>query len=276
MHFGWPSCFVVLALLGVTAFGADTKKRAKPAGGAGLDDHQREELGINQYTTPSIQLLLKALRELRPVPYDKVARDMPEKPPSDRARIALSAGAVVADGFLAVVSEKQSRVEPVGRSLLAHAKALGVGNHVTKHAGSILEHAARKDWDGVRAELVGAQRDVEKGMMDLRDEEIAHLVSLGGWLRGLEITGTIIADSYTPERASLLVQPTVLDYFIDRSSTLNPRLKKDAVFVLLEKNLREIRTLAVQEDRSPPTLDTVRKVLALARATNAALAAPEE
>jgi hypothetical protein len=265
--------FVVLALFGATAMGADPKKPAKVREVG--EDHQREESGVNQFTTPSIQLILQTLRELRPVPYDKVVREIPQKVPGDRARIALSAGAVVADGFLAVIGEKQARIEPVGRALLAHAKALGVAGHVTKHARSILEHAARKEWDGVRAELVGTQRDVEKGMMDLKDEEIAHLVSLGGWLRGLEITGEIIVDSYTPERAALLVQPAVLDYFVDRIGTLNPRLRKDAAFELMEKNIREIRVLAVKEDRSPPALDTVKKVLALAKATNAALAKEE-
>src|SRR6185369_16126298 len=114
------------------------------------------------------------------------------------------------------------------------AKGLGVGDHVTRHSMGILDRAAGKDWNGVRAELIGAQRDVEGGMMALRDEEIAHLVALGGWWRGLEIASAIVDQSYTPQRAALLVQPAVLDYFIDRVSTLNPRLKKTKLWETLD------------------------------------------
>jgi hypothetical protein len=270
MHIAWPRLVLLSTLFGAAVLAADKKKPARAD-----DGHAQEELGVNQFTTPGIELLLKSLRELRPLPYEKVSRDIQEQAPADRAHLALSAGAIIADGFLAVAAEKASRLEPVGRALLKHAKGLGVSDHVTKHARSIIERAAKKDWDGVRAELAGAQRDVEKGMMALKDEEIAHLVSLGGWWRGLEIASTIVADSYTPERAALLVQPALLDYFADRVSTLNPRFKEAAVFVTIEKNIREVRALATHEDRTPPSLDDVKKIQALARATSAAISKTE-
>lgn len=254
---------------------AAEKKEAKTAKEVGLD-HQREELGVNQFTTPSIETMLTALRELRPVPYDRVSRDLPTQVPGDRARLALTSGGLIADGFLAVAAEKQSRIEPIGRALLRQAKGLGVGDHVTKHSKGILEQAARKNWDGVRGELAGAQRDVEQGMMALKDEELTHLVALGGWWRGLEIASGIVLDGYTPERAALLIQPGLLDYFIDRVSTLNPNFKKTKLWVTLDGNLRAVRDLAVKEDRSPPTNDAVRKLNALAKATNEAVAAPAE
>jgi hypothetical protein len=271
MHTAWLRVFLLSALFGASGLAADKKNAARPD-----DGHAQEELGVNKFTTPGIELVLKSLRELHPVPYEKVSRDIPEQAPSDRAHLALSAGGIIADGFLAVAAEKASRLEPIGRALLKHAKGLGVGDHVTKHAKSIIERAAKKDWNGVRAELSGAQRDVEKGMMALKDEEIAHLVSLGGWWRGLEIASGIVADSYTPERAALLVQPSVLDYFADRVSTLNPRLKKAPVFVVIEKNIRDVRALAAREDRSPPGVEDVKKIHAIARATNDAISKPEE
>ena len=247
---------------------ADEKKKpAKGARSAG-ESHMREELGVNQFTTPGIELILRALRDLRPLPYEAVSREMPEATPPDRAQLALSTGGIIADGFLAVVAEKQSRVENAGRALLRHAKGLGVGDHVTKHARSIIERAATKDWDGVETQLVGAQRDVEQGMMALRDEEVAHLVALGGWWRGLEITSAIIARGYTPERASLLVQPDMLDYFSDRVSTLNPELKKKALFAKIDANLREVRKLTVKEGAAVPTAEDVKRVQEVAKSTN--------
>jgi hypothetical protein len=283
MHFApaaGKSWIRVLLTLGAgaccVAGGAAAEKKGSKAARDATQEHQREELGVNQFTTPSIETLLTALRELRPVPYDRVSRNVPAENPPDRARLALSTGGLIADGFLAVAAEKQSRIEPIGRALLRHAKGLGVGDYVTRHSQGILERASEKNWDAVRAELVAAQRDVEKGMMALKDEEIAHLVALGGWWRGLEIASAIVADGYTPERAALLVQPSMLDYFSDRVSTLNPNFKKTKLWVALNTNLREVRALAINDARTPPGSEAVKKLHTVAKAMNDALAVPEE
>ena len=241
-----------------------------------IPDHVREELGINEFTTPSIAVLLKALELLRPVPFESVERPVPQQNPGDRARLALSTGGVIADGFLAVVAEKQSRIEPIARALLRQAKGLGVGEPVTRHSRSVLEKVLLKDWTGIRTELIATQRDVEAGMMALRDEEIAHLVALGGWWRGLEITSGILSSRYTPQGAALLAQPAVLDYFEDRVATLNPSLKKTKLWTALSANLAGVRKLAIKPDGAPPTIEDVRAIQVFARATNDLIGAPEE
>ena len=245
---------------------------SKPA----ISEHMREELGINEFTTPSIAVLLKALSALRPEPYDEVARDLPAQNPPDRARLALSTGAVIADGFLAVAAEKQSQIEPVARVLLRQAKGLGVGEHVTRHSRSVLEKAVVKDWGGIHKELIGTQRDVEGGMMALHDEEIAHLVALGGWWRGLEISSGILSSHYTQQGATLMAQPAVIDYFADRISTMNPTFQKTKLWAGLNANLAEVRKLAVKPDKAVPTVEEVKAIRVFAKAMNDLIAAAEE
>jgi hypothetical protein len=224
----------------------------------------REELGVNEFTAPSIEHLLAELMDLRPIPIEKIWKDIRPESPQERALIALGAGRAIADGLVAVIAEKPSRVEPSARALLRYAKGLGVSDHVSKHSKSVIEKAVREDWGEVRRELVRAQADVEAGMMALKDEEIAHLVSLGGWIRGLDIITTLLADDYTPERAQKLVQPEAIAYFVDRMSTLNPRLKKGEAFQLLEKNLLEIQDLIGKANQQPPSQEDVKKVRKLA------------
>src|SRR5690349_8578041 len=101
MRTAWPRVVLFTTLLGAMVFAADKKNAARSD-----DGHAQEELGVNKFTTPGIDLLLKSLRELKPVPYEKVAREVPEQAPGDRARLALSAGGIIADGFLAVAAEK--------------------------------------------------------------------------------------------------------------------------------------------------------------------------
>ena len=254
---------------------ANAEKPRTPAEAASIE-HMREELGINEFTAPSIELLFRELEDLRPIPFEKVWRDLPDPQPQNRAMLALVAGGVIADGFLAVAAEKQSRIEPIARALLRQAKGLGVGEHITRHSRSVLEKALVKDWSGIHNELIGTQRDVEGGMMALRDEEIAHLVALGGWWRGLEITAGILSTHYTPQGATLLPQPGVIDYFADRISTMNPAFQKTKLWAALSGNLAAVRKLAVKPDHTPPTLEDIHAIRVLARATNDIIAAPEE
>jgi hypothetical protein len=225
----------------------------------------REELGVNAFTAPSIENILAELMDLRPIPLDKLWRDFSGDTPQDRALIAISSGRVIADGLLAVIAERPSRVEPCARALARYAKGLGVSDHVNKHSKSILEKAAKESWLEVRRELVKAQADIEAGMMALKDEEIAHLVSLGGWIRGIEIVAALVAMDYSPERAQRLVQPEALDYFIDRIGTLNPRLRRNELFNVIETNLKAIRILSGSEEKSPSEED-VKKIRNLAGA----------
>ena len=46
----------------------------------------------------------------------------------------------------------------------------------------------------MRQELTPTQTDVEEAMVELRDQKMAHLISLGGWLRGLEINASTVMD----------------------------------------------------------------------------------
>ena len=251
---------------------AKSKDAAKDSGEAVDMAEVREELGVNQFTAPSIEQVLAELMDLRPIQIEKVWRDLPAGIPQSRARLALASGRVIADGLLAVIAEKPSRVEPCARALLRFAKGLGVSDHVTKHSKSIIEKAFKENWTDVRRELVKAQADVEGGMLALKDEEIAHLVSLGGWLRGVEIVSTLVADDYTPERTKRLIQPEALDYFIDRLGSLNPNLKSHALFQSIDETLHALRAAIVKPDNADLTVEDVKKVRDLARDVNVKIA----
>jgi hypothetical protein len=235
-------------------------------------EHIREELGVNGFTAPSIEVVLRELNELKPVPFDKVWRDLPNATPQDRPRLALEMGAVIADGFLAVAAEKQSRIEPVGRVLLKYARGLGVADHVTGHTRSILEKAARGQWSGIKQELIRTQAEMEAAMLGLKDEEIAHLLALGGWLRGLEMTSAVVMETYSPDRAARLVQPELLDYFIDRVSTLNPNLKNSPLGQTIEKNLKEVKRIITKPPNTPIEESEAKKIHDLAQEMNRMIA----
>ncbi len=160
--------------------------------------YEREELGVNAYTAPSIARIFQQLDELRPLPFEQLQREFPKASPASREQKGLIFGGLVADGFLIVEAERKSAVDNLGRVLIREARGLGVADRVTRHSASLTELARRSDWPAVRKELIATQADVEQAMVELRDQKMAHLISLGGWLRGLEISAGAVESDFSP------------------------------------------------------------------------------
>jgi hypothetical protein len=205
------------------------------------DSHFREELGVNRYTTPSIEHLFDTLDSLKPIPIQELARPPRALRLDNRVKYALSFGVLIGDGFLAVEGEETKAIEPLGRELLRRAKGLGVQQRVSRHTKQLLDLAKQSDWRGLRKELIITQKDVETAMLDLRDEEMVHLLSLGGWIRGLEIGAASVAADFTPDRVSKLRQLDLLDYYLERLDTLAPPLKSTPLISQIVAGLKEVR-----------------------------------
>jgi hypothetical protein len=114
---------------------------------------------------------------------------------------------------------------------------------------------------------------VEEAMVELRDEEMAHMISLGGWLRGFEIGCIVTAENYSPQRAAGLMKPDVMDYFLDRLSTLNPRLKKTELVAAITSRLETIRKIAGDAADRAPSKSEVEQMRDLAVEINTIMSA---
>ena len=68
----------------------------------------------------------------------------------------------------------------------------------------------------MREELDGALQDVRRAMVELGDDDLAQLVSIGGWIRGTEVLTSIVSRNYSASGAELLNQPELLNYFSRR------------------------------------------------------------
>ncbi len=211
------------------------------------DEHLREEMGVNQFTTPSIRRIFEDLRALRPLPYEELKRPLPGQTPVDRTRLALTVGVLMADGFFAVEAEQFFDLEPVGRALLTHAKALGSGTRISSHMKSLIEKGALSDWEELKNELARTQKDVEKEMVLIRDVDAANLISLGGWLRAFEIGCAASLNPYDPSKAKILTRPEVVEYFVLNLETLEPRVRNEELVSKIQAEL-----LIVQEKVAIP------------------------
>jgi hypothetical protein len=235
------------------------------------EKYEREELGVNTYTAPSTERIFQQLDALRPLPFEQLQREFPEISPASRERKALIFGGLVADGFLVVEAERKSAVDDLGRLLSREARGLGVGDRVTRHSASLTDLAHRGDWPAVRKELIATQADVEQAMIDLRDQKMAHLVSLGGWLRGLEISAATIELNFAPQRANFLAQQDLVDYSAGELNTLPPALLHTPLLGKIRTGVNAIRLLLSKATIAGFKLDDVRAICKQARELNLAI-----
>jgi hypothetical protein len=177
----------------------------------------------------------------------------------ERPQVALLLGAVIAEGFVAVEATDRDRVKDIGRDVLTLSRAIGVEKAVLSRTNAIQSKAASADWTGVRRELDGALTDVKNAMIELKDDQLAHLVSLGGWLRGTEVLTSIVDKSYSADGADLLNQPDLLRYFQERLAGMPSRLRNHQLVSRVQRSLNEISPL-IHQKITPASVRRIKEI----------------
>lgn len=226
-----------------------------------LDDpHVREELGVNEFTAPSISKLFDTLQFLMPLPIAEVTRKMPARMSLDRADLAMELGFLIADGFLVVQAEQLDQVEDLAKDLTRYGKALGAGDRVNRHAASLLDSAKKKDVAQLKKELASTQHDVEVELVSLRDSDLAHLISLGGWIRALEVSTVAVDKQFSEERARKVLREDIADYYAETVGGLEPKISERPNYLAMRDLLAGLSREMVLEDGKQPTPELMAKI----------------
>lgn len=214
------------------------------------DPHFREEHGLNEFTRPSVDAIFVQLQTLAPLPLMDAPYTIPKRMPEERDALALQTGLLISEGFIAVQTGDMKRVQDIASSLSKHSNAIGAGDKMKEHASKILELAEKQDIENLKKELRNTQLDIEKELVLLQDVDLAHLISLGGWLRALHVSVIAIDKHFTEDRAKLIFREDIADYYVFALESMKPELKEsERNKFLLEKVglLKELMTLMGEE-----------------------------
>jgi hypothetical protein len=224
------------------------------------DPHVLEELGVNEFTAPSIAKMFDTLQFLMPLPIVETERKAPSRMPLDRADLAMGLGFLIADGFLVVQAGQMEKVESLASDLTRYGKALGAGDRVNRHAASLLESAKKQEVEQLKKELAATQRDVEFELLSLRDADLAHLISLGGWIRALEVSTVAIDKQFSPERASKVMREDIADYYTESVAGLEPRISERPNYLEMRDILSGLRNEMVIAPGTEPTKEKIAEI----------------
>ena len=233
-------CFFV-AIFVSSAVQAQSEKQAGPE--AVLDLKKFPGALVEQVVVPVPSEIFSVLDKLGEQDWSGEISLPNRKTSADRVRLALVFGCTVAEGFVTVEAEDKKAIQDTGRKVLRLADTLGLQDAVLPHSQSIIDSAQNGDWNAVRRGFDQTQATVKQTMEKMRDEQIADLVSLGGWLRGTRALTRLIAESYSSDRSELLNQPDLASHFQKMIAAMKPEIRDQADVKAIHVGLAEIQSV---------------------------------
>jgi hypothetical protein len=218
------------------------------------------QLAVNQFTAPSISKMFDTLQFLMPLPIAEVERKMPARMSLDRADLAVELGFLIADGFLMVQAEQLKDVEKMAKDLTRYGKALGAGERVNRHSAGLLESAKNGDVPQLKIELSSTQKDVEDELVTLKDADLAHLISLGGWIRALEVSSVAVDKQFSPERARKVMRKDIAEYYSDCITGLEPKISSRPNYTAMRDLLEGLSKKMNLENGQEPTPESMKEI----------------
>lgn len=246
-------CFLIQAALVISAL-AQTAAEQNSA----LPSQARQVHGL---AVPVPKEIFRSLDQFRDANWSVVKR--PEvarwKSHGDQAQIATLLGVVIAEGFIAMEAKDSTEVKNLGNNVLSLARGLGIRERALRRSRSIMELAEKNEWSEARKEWDGVLSDLDVGMIEIKSEDLAQLVSLGGWLRGTEALSALVLQNYSPERSNLIRQPALIDDLEKQLHAMNTGIQDRPVVVKLLDGIHTIHSL-LESENGPLSEETVRKI----------------
>jgi len=167
-----------------------------------------------QYLVPSPGEILSSLDKLDRVAWNQLASYDTKADYDDKYVRALNLGVRVADAFMAVNSRDASRFGEMSTIVFDLAREIGLGDVLEGKRGQLDNLAAEGRWDELKAALDNVQNDVREEVKAMGEDELVVLASVGGWMEGLRVVSAHLKDHYAVDKAELLGQSRLIDYFL--------------------------------------------------------------
>jgi hypothetical protein len=246
-------CVLIQAVLAMPALAQTPSEQNSP-----LPSQAKQVHGL---AVPVPKEIFRSLDQFRDANWPAVTR--PEvarwKSHGDQAQIATLLGVAIAEGFIAMEAKDSAAVKNIGNNVLSLARGLGIRERALRRSRSIMELTDKNEWSEARKEWDGVLSDLESGMIELKSEHLAQLVSLGGWLRGTEALSALVLQNYSPERSNLFHQPALIDHLEKQLRAMSSDIQGRPIVVKLLDGINTIRSL-VESENGPLSEETVRKI----------------
>ncbi len=135
--------------------------------------------------------LLAALSESANPRWRQLYRP-PLAPRSDRNLGAVALGGVIADIYLAAQAFDSRQIKNLCIEVESHARVLGISDGSIGEIRRLAAEAETEDWDATQKATADLRSRFHTLLLTQRDPDLAGLIEIGFWLRGLEIASAAV------------------------------------------------------------------------------------
>jgi len=249
-------------VLSAVIIGFSTAKAQKaPATPAGTPD---EKTITSSGNLPSPTWLFKAISAALPeFDWKTKVRELVSDPnfektdyPDDLSKIS-NLGVRLAVAFVAIMAQDYESVEKAAKAATELSSGFSVASDIKAKAEEAQDAAKSGKWDEVNAKLDLISQDVAKELKSGSHKEEATMSFATGWLTGLNIISSAVAENYN-EQAALLIRQGPLPGLlvtqlkaVGQNYTANNDGKEHGNYKTITDGATEIAE-AVKKDQSKP------------------------
>ena len=229
---------------------------------AGLTDEEKAMITDN-VIVPSPSDLFLALDKMGDVNWSEAASYTTQFSYKNNYLRALNLGVRGAEGFVALQAKDKNNLANMISTIIRIAEDLGASDTILRKRQTFENLTQREQWFELRGELDKIRDDILLELVNQGDTDVALLLSIGGWIEGLQMTTKILSKDYNEDTSTILYQPILVEYFEKKCNELGSRAKRQkAVKDIIEK-IPEIKTLIDVGYDNSISEDSVKKLHAI-------------
>jgi hypothetical protein len=199
--------------------------------------------GGMKYILPSPSHLFAALERGKKIDWHELVDVNNETKYTSDVQTALNLGARSADGLVAVYAKNFKAAKQLWLVIDHLAKKINIDKALSKTKKKIQIALQAKDIVKLKKHFDESQSVAEKHLHDKKNDDIAVLISVGGWLEGMYLTTKGLKKKYDADAAELLRQSGLVEAYINRFNKMSNFITKNIVMQDIIKQMPKIKKL---------------------------------
>jgi hypothetical protein len=175
---------------------------------------------------------------------------------------ALNLGTRICDAFVAVQGKDQNKFADMATTVAGLSGKLGANIEQALN-DKMFALVKQGKWTEVRGMLDDQQTTVKEKLNRL-DKDAAILVTIGGWLEGLNVVTKSLSTNYHADATGIIRNPKLVEYLIGELNSLSATAKGNELVKDMAPKFGEIKNLVNIEKGKPIPQENIKQIYAIA------------
>ncbi|MBV6498841.1 MAG: hypothetical protein CJBNEKGG_01071 [Prosthecobacter sp.] len=185
-------------------------------------------------------------------------RPKPTTPSSDRTKTGFTLGSLIGESFLIWEAGDAQQFRNNNQDIVSYCRSLGMGEKIMPRLMAQARMAEMDEWKDLRQEIVDGHQEIMRLLREQQDEDLAVLVSIGAWMRSLEIVSKLVMETPEVDKRPLCIgSPALLAELRQDFASLGGTTRRSALLQPLITVLSELEKTWGNAKAGAPTQSMV-------------------